>query len=154
MAPSLMRHLVDASMNALISRTQVAFGPVSDQSHTNNRLGRMSCELLTSVAASLFPVQTHRLSSRVVYRLAVRRPAAPSVSRVVCGVVSVTVASRRASSRCSASVASCAESCRSVSLRCAAAQHNRADGRREAGQVARSSSLHTVIGQCSRRTEA
>ena len=90
-------------------------------------------ELLTSVAVSLFPVQTHRLSSRVVCRLAVRRPAAPSVSRVVCGVVSVSVASRRASSRCSASVASCAESCRSVSLRCAQSP------RRQESRVIRSS---------------
>ena len=90
-------------------------------------------ELLTSVAVSLFPVQTHRLSSRVVCRLAVRRPAAPSVSRVVCGVVSVSVVSRRASSRCSASVASCAESCRSVSLRCAQSP------RRQESRVIRSS---------------
>ena len=78
----------------------------------------VSRRLSSRVIAS--SVVSPRLSSRLVSLCVVQLL---GVSRVVCGVVLVSVASRRASSRCSVSVASCAESCRPPLSLCVVRSH-------------------------------
>ena len=88
---------------------------------------RVVCRLASSVVSRRLSsrviassVVSPRLSSRLVSLCVVQLL---GVSRVVCGVVLVSVASRRASSRCSVSVASCAESCRPPLSLCVVRSH-------------------------------
>ena len=91
------------SFSCVVGVSRVACGVRAARCQSRRVLGVSRVVRSHRVVRSL--ASSHRLSSRVVCRLAVRRPRSPcassellDVSRVVCGVVSVP--SRRASSRC------------------------------------------------------